>query len=146
MRLLLLEDKKNDEKIGLQNNEMKDLKDIIDKKQGEVNSKLKKVEEDRKVSNFEEEKNRKYSKANAALKAKLEFIESKYDYTSSAKNMSLEDFKELMNSNSNVNNTMGGFTSKLENVQKEIQSLEAMKNMLWVNLYLSQDNNFYKIL
>ena len=116
MRLLLLEDKKNDEKIGLQNNEMKDLKDIIDKKQGEVNSKLKKVEEDRKVSNFEEEKNRKYSKANAALKAKLEFIESKYDYTSSAKNMSLEDFKELMNSNSNVNNTMGGFTSKLENV------------------------------
>ena len=137
MRLLLLEDKKNDEKIGLQNNEMKDLKDIIDKKQGEVNSKLKKVEEDRKVSNFEEEKNRKYSKANAALKAKLEFIESKYDYTSSAKNMSLEDFKELMNSNSNVNNTMGGFTSKLENVQKEIQSLEAMKNMLWVNLYLS---------
>ena len=67
MRLLLLEDKKNDEKIGLQNNEMKDLKDIIDKKQGEVNSKLKKVEEDRKVSNFEEEKNRKYSKANAAL-------------------------------------------------------------------------------
>ena len=137
MRLLLLEDKKNDEKIGLQNNEMKDLKDIIDKKQGEVNSKLKKVEEDRKVSNFEEEKNRKYSKANAALKAKLEFIESKYDYTSSAKNMSLEDFKELMNSNSNVNNTMGGFTSKLENVQKEIQSLEAMKNMLWVNKFIS---------
>jgi hypothetical protein len=50
---------------------------------------LKKVEEDRKISNFEDEKLRKYSKANAALKAKLEFIESKYDYTSSAKNMSL---------------------------------------------------------
>lgn len=64
------------------------------------------------------------------MKAKLEFIESKYDYTSSAKNMSLEDFKELMNSNANVNSTMGGFTSKLENVQKEIQNLEAMKNML----------------
>jgi len=61
------------------------------------------VEEARKVNLFEEEKNRKYTKANAALKAKLEFIENKYDYTSSAKQMSVEDFKSLMNSNSNVN-------------------------------------------
>ncbi len=68
------------------------------------------------MNNYEEEKFRKYSKANAALKAKLEFIESKYDYTSSAKNMSLEDFKELMNSNQNVNNTMGGFATKLESI------------------------------
>ena len=109
---------------------MQKLKETIDTKQSDVNSKLKKVEEDRKISNFEDEKLRKYSKANAALKAKLEFIESKYDYTSSAKNMSLQDFQDLMSSNQNVNNTMGGFTNKLENIQKEIQSLEAMKNML----------------
>jgi hypothetical protein len=87
------------------------------------------VEEARKVNLFEEEKNRKYAKANAALKAKLDFIETKYDYTSSAKNMSLEDFKDLMNSNSNVNQTMDGFTQKLIGIQKEIQSMEAMKNM-----------------
>lgn len=130
MRLVVIDDKKNQEKLEVQNNQIKELKEVIDTKQAEVNKKLKKVEEDRKVSNFEEEKFRKFSKANAALKAKLEFIESKYDYTSSAKNMSLEDFKELMNSNANVNSTMGGFTSKLENVQKEIQNLEAMKNML----------------
>ena len=85
-----------------------------------MNSKLKTVEEARKVNLFEDEKNRKYTKANAALKAKLDFIESKYDYTSSAKQMSVEDFKALMNSNANVNTTMSGFTSKLEHIQKEI--------------------------
>ena len=36
---------------------------------------MKVVEEARKVNLLEEEKNRKYSKANAALRAKLEFIE-----------------------------------------------------------------------
>jgi hypothetical protein len=81
----------------------------IDAKQAEVNANLKSVEEARKMNLYEEEKNRKYAKANAALKAKLDFIETKYDYTSSAKNMSLEDFKDLMNSNSNVNKTMDGF-------------------------------------
>ena len=94
-----------------------------------MNDKLKKVEEARKLNLFEEEKNRKYAKANAALKAKLDFIETKYDYTSSAKNMSLEDFKDLMNSNANVNQTMDGFAQKLAAIQKEIQSMEAMKNM-----------------
>jgi len=95
-----------------------------------VNQTLKTVEEKRRKSLFEDEKYRKYTKANAALKAKLEFIESKYDYTSSAKGMSLDDFKQLMSSNTNVNSAMSGFTSKLESIQKEIQSMEAMKNMM----------------
>ena len=46
---------------------------------------VKASEEAKKINVFEEEKNRKYAKANAALKAKLDFIEQKYDYTSSAK-------------------------------------------------------------
>lgn len=58
---------------------------MIDEKQKNVNNKLKEVEEARKTNEFEEEKNRKYGKVNAALKAKLKFIETKYDYTSSAK-------------------------------------------------------------
>ena len=56
----------------------------------------------------------------------------KYDYSSQAKQLSLQDFKELMASNTNVNTTIGGFTGKLEVVQKEIQQIETMKNMmLW---------------
>lgn len=115
--------------LKVQQAELNDLKKTIDEKQTNVNAKLKEVEEARKVNLFEEEKNRKYAKANAALKAKLDFIETKYDYTSSAKNMSIEDFKDLMNSNTNVNQTMDGFAQKLASIQKEIQSMEAMKNM-----------------
>ena len=109
---------------------MSELKGIIDGKQADVNKRLKVVEEARKINLFEDEKNRKYMQANAALKAKLDFIEQKYDYTSSVKQLSLDDFKELMNSNSHVNETIDGFTQKLGTVQKEIQSLEAMKNLM----------------
>lgn len=94
-----------------------------------MNKALKQVEADRKINIFEEEKNRKYSKANAALRAKLEFIEAKYDYTSSAKTLSIEDFKELMESNVRVNGTLENFNLKLSDVQKEIQQLEVMKKM-----------------
>jgi len=69
---------------------------------------------------FEKEKNQKYLRSNAALRAKLEFIEQKYDYSSAAKQMSITDFKELIQSNLSVNKTVDGFTSKLENVQREI--------------------------
>jgi len=116
--------------VAEQATELKDLSDKISQKQTDVNGKLKLVEEARKVNTFENDKNRKYAKANAALKAKLQFIEDKYDYTSNAKNLSIEDFKELMNSNTSVNNSLTGFAEKLLNVQKEIQSLEAMKNMM----------------
>lgn len=86
-----------------QEKELNSMKNEIDAKQSEVNKEFKSVEDARKLNLYEEEKNRKYAKANAALKAKLDFIETKYDYTSSAKNMSMQDFKDLMNSNSNVN-------------------------------------------
>ena len=81
---------------------------------------MKVVEEARRVNLIEDEKNRKYSKANAALRAKLEFIEQKYDYTSSAKVLKLDDFKDLINSNATVNSTIEGFNSKLADIQKEI--------------------------
>ena len=116
--------------VEVQGEGLQDLSAKIGQKQAEVNGKLKLVEEARKVNSYENEKNRKYAKANAALRAKLQFIEDKYDYTSNAKNLSIEDFKELMNSNTSVNNSLTGFADKLLNVQKEIQSLEAMKNMM----------------
>lgn len=43
--------------------------------------------------------------------------------------MSQADFQLLKESNSEVNQTMDGFTQKLLSIQKEIQSMEAMKNM-----------------
>lgn len=71
--------------IEVQTEEMTKLTEAIKTKQTDVNARLKLVEEMRKKNAYEQEKNKKYAKANAALQAKLEFIESKYDYSSSAK-------------------------------------------------------------
>jgi hypothetical protein len=78
---------------------------------------------------FEEQKNQKFAKNNAALKAKLAFIEEKYDQSSAVKKLSLEDFRALVDSNNSVNTAVDGFTGKLNDVQKEVQSLEALKEM-----------------
>jgi hypothetical protein len=93
-----------------------------------VNDKLKIVNEQRKIKIQEDERNRNYAKANAALKAKLAFIEEKYDFTSSAKTLSVNDFKELIESNKNINDTMAGFHVKLSEVQKEIREYETLRS------------------
>ena len=72
------------------------------------------VEDARKVNVYEDEKYRKLSKLNTALVAKLKFIEEQYDYTSTAKSMSMQDFKELMESNLTMNKAMNPFMTKLE--------------------------------
>jgi hypothetical protein len=88
--------KETEAKIIEQTDQLTKIRSEIELKQADVNKRLKSVEEARKVNLFEEEKNRKYAKANAALKAKLKFIEEKYDYTSSATKLSLDDFRELV--------------------------------------------------
>lgn len=107
-------------KIEVQNDQLGEVTGVIDAKQAEVNERLKRVEEARKLNLFEDEKNRRLRKINAAHKAKMDFIEEKYDYTSKAKTMSLADFKELMESNTGVNTSLTPFTGKLEEVQVEI--------------------------
>lgn len=84
----------------------KELKAKIQVTEADVKARLSVVEEARRVNAYEKDKNIKFAKANAALKAKLEFIEEKYDYSSAAKQMSVNDFKELMMTNSSVNTTM----------------------------------------
>lgn len=109
--------------------QLAELKTVNDTKQADVNARVKRVEEARKTNLFEEERNRKLNKIHAAHKAKLNFIEESYDYTSQAKAMSVNDFRELMESNTNFNASMGPFTGKLDGIKKEIQTLEAMKSM-----------------
>ena len=52
----------------------------------------------------------------AAVKTHSINLEEKYDYTSKAKGMSLQDFKELMQTNVAVNQALEPFTGKLEAV------------------------------
>ena len=120
----------NTKMVGESDTELAALHATINTKQNDVNAKQKVVDEARKVNHLESEKNKNYTKANAALKAKLDFIETKYDYSSTAKQLSLDDFKELIASNVNVNSSMGTFTGKLDVVQKEIQTIETMKQMM----------------
>ena len=61
-----------------------------------------KTEEEKKVNKIEEERFRKLAQMNAALRAKLEFIQSKYDFTTNVKVLNTDDFNSLMNSNNTV--------------------------------------------
>ena len=90
-------------------------------KQKDVEGRLERIEKERKLNVFEDNKSRMLSKINAARKTKLDFIEQQYDYTSQAKSMGIKHFEELMKSNSDVNNAMNPFTDKLDLLQKEIQ-------------------------
>jgi hypothetical protein len=86
-----------------------------------------KIDEEKKVNRLEEERFRKLAQMNAALKAKLEFIESKYDFTTNVNHLNSDDFKSLMNTNEMVNNTMGDFLKRLEVIKTEVSKYEAMK-------------------
>lgn len=71
--------KETDELNKKTKEEIEKITQIIKDKQVVADELLKKVEEERKINLFEEAKNQRYAKNNAALKAKLEFIETKYD-------------------------------------------------------------------
>ena len=60
------------------------------------------VEEEKKVNKIEEERHRKLGQMNAALKAKLQFIQTKYDFTSNVNILNTDDFKSLVTSNDMV--------------------------------------------
>lgn len=116
--------------IEEQNQKLGAIKAEIDEKQKIVDEKLKRVTQMRTDNTKEQDKNNRNKKNYAALIAKLEFIESKYDYSSQAKGLRIEDFKDLQMSNLNVNNAIDGFASKLQMTQKEIQEIETRKSMM----------------
>jgi hypothetical protein len=61
------------------------------------------VEEDKKINKEQDEKFRRLGQTNAALRAKLLFIQNKYDFTTNVNLLSSDDFKTLMTSNDMVN-------------------------------------------
>ena len=60
------------------------------------------IDEEKKVNRVEEERFRKLAQMNAALQAKLDFIQSKYDFTTNVNILNSDDFKSLMNTNEMV--------------------------------------------
>jgi len=85
------------------------------------------VTDARKVKKFEEERNRHVQQQYTALSAKNEFIEANYDYTSTPSELNLEIFKQIVQSNSDVNDTVEGFVTKVDGVKKEVTKILAQR-------------------
>ena len=104
-----------------------ELKQQIEAEQAEVDTLEESVVEARKVKKFEEERNRHVQQQNTALSAKHEFIEANYDYTSTPNDLNLEIFKQIVQSNSDVNETVEGFVTKVDGVKKEVTKILASR-------------------
>ena len=59
--------------------------------------------------------------------AKRDFIEDNYDYTTTATEMNLEIFKNIMQSNNEVNETVQGFVERATTVKKDTQRILAQR-------------------
>lgn len=90
------------EKIAGQELVIADFKAKIEAQTKVTDDLTQKIDEEKKVNRLEEERFRKLAQMNAALKAKLEFIESKYDFTTNVNHLNSDDFKSLMNTNEMV--------------------------------------------
>lgn len=100
--------------------EIKALTGVINEKQTVVNKLTQVVDHATRTNEQNELKFNNFQKANAALEAKLMFIEEKYDYSSTAKGLTINDFREIMSSNTQVNTTLKNFNTNLEKIQKDI--------------------------
>lgn len=129
-RLGTAELKKLNEAILIQETSLGTLKIDNDGLGKAVDAQQKIISEERKTNQKEQDKNNVYKKNHAALKAKLDFIEKNYDYSSQPKAMRLEDFKDLINSNNSVNGAVEVFQTHLALCQKEIQEIETRKDMM----------------
>ena len=102
-----------------------DLKRQIEAEMADVLALEASVAEQARIKRLEEERHRHVQLQNTALLAKKQFIEANYDYTSTADNMSLEVFKNIVNSNTAVNETVQGFVGKVTDVKKEVSKILA---------------------
>lgn len=76
---------------------------------------------------MEQERHRIVEQQNTAFEAKKEFIEANYDYTSNVNDMNLEIFKNIVSSNTEVNETVHSFVDKASSVKKEVSKILASR-------------------
>lgn len=87
---------------------------------------LTKQQVDGQVLNKEvENKYRKLAKTNAALKAKLQVLLHRFDYSKNVKSLNLEDFRNLIESNTHVNESIGSFMERLAKTKDDTMRFES---------------------
>ena len=79
------------------------------------------------MKRVENERHRMVQQQCTALEAKKEFIESNYDYTSNVNDMNLEIFKNIVASNTEVNETVHNFVDNVSTVKKEVSKILASR-------------------
>jgi len=81
---------------------LEELRAQIDTKKASVDTLNNQISTDAKINEKEEKDNRKLDKDSVALKAKLKFIQEKYDFNSNVRNLKPDEFTELENTNTEV--------------------------------------------
>ncbi len=117
MKLLLNEQDKNSDEFK---------KGIEEKTEITEDLKARIIEEE-KIQKEEDDKNRRLAQDNAALRAKLEFVQNKYDFTENVNKLSLDDFRTITVTNNMVNESIHGFMEKLNVIKEETTRMEAAK-------------------
>ena len=101
--------------------EKKKIYDNLDKESDELKDKMGKEKTDNELLR---NRNKLLNEENDALTSKFDFITNNYDYTTNLKRISMDDLKNLEQSNTLVNNTIGTFVDKVGAFKKNnIQNL-----------------------
>lgn len=75
---------------------------MLDQEQAAFDERNSQLEQAKRLQKVEEQKNREMAQNQAALKAKLEYIEGNYDLSSNLKGINVETLRQVMQTNSQV--------------------------------------------
>lgn len=109
------------------NKDIEELTKLIAARKKEVETLDEQVKEEAKLSEREEELNRRFVQEHATLKERLKYIEDRIDYTGSVKGLDPNHFQTLIKSNVDVNGSVDGFIKKLCVIKDEVIKMEALK-------------------
>jgi len=112
---------KKTEKYKEELEEKKKIYENMDKESDELKDKMGKEKTDNELLR---NRNKLLNEENDAINSHYDFITKNYDYTTNLKRISMEDLKNLEQSNTLVNNTIGTFVDKVGAFKKNnIQNL-----------------------
>ena len=111
-------------KIQKYKEELDELKKTLEACQNESDTLKDKIGKEKTDNDLLKNRNKLLQEENAAVTSKYEFITKNYDFTTNLKKISMEDLKNLAQSNTLVNNTIDTFVDKVGAFKRNnVQSL-----------------------
>lgn len=99
--------------ITEKSDELKELKETDETLEKENNALKDKIGKEKNDNGLLRNKHKKLSEEDAGVTSKLDFITTNYDFTTNLKRISMEDLKNLAQSNNMVNTTIDNFVDKV---------------------------------